>query len=127
MTPDTDTTREISIDAPPPEVWAALVDPETLSVWFGADVELEPRAGAPVRFRFADRTERRGLVEDVVPGRRLTWRWRELNGAGPGLVVGPSSTVTIELRPVDKGTVVHVTEVGEPRLARSRAGADVAR
>jgi uncharacterized protein YndB with AHSA1/START domain len=118
-----DANREISIDAASADVWAALVDPATLPTWFGAEAELEPRQGATVRFRFPDGTERRGLVEDVMPGRRLTWRWRELHGAGLGLVVGPSSTVTIDLRAEGDRTVVRVTEVADPRASRSHAGA----
>jgi uncharacterized protein YndB with AHSA1/START domain len=122
-----DAGGEISIRAAPQEVWDAIVEPAALSAWFGAKAELEPRASAPVRFRFPDGTERRGLVEDVVPGRRLTWRWRELHGAGLGLVVGPSSTVTIDLRPDGQHTVVRVTEVTEPRSSPSRAGAGAVR
>jgi uncharacterized protein YndB with AHSA1/START domain len=114
-----DEAREITIDATLSEVWAALVEPASLSAWFGAEAELEPRAGAAVRFRFPDGFERRGLVEDVVPGRRLTWRWRELRGAGPNLVVGPSSTVTIDLRADGDRTVVRVTEVAEARAVWS--------
>jgi uncharacterized protein YndB with AHSA1/START domain len=118
---------EISIDARPAQVWDALVDPATLSAWFGAEAELEPRVGAAVRFRFRDGTERRGLVEDVMPGRRLTWRWRELHGAGLGLGVGPSSTVTIDLRAEGDRTVVRVTEVAEPRAAWPHAAAGAVR
>jgi uncharacterized protein YndB with AHSA1/START domain len=115
-------THEVSIDAPSIDVWEALVDPVTLSAWFGAEAELEPREGTPVRFRFPDGRERRGLVQDVVPGRRLTWRWRELRGAGLRLVVGPSCTVTIELVTEGDCTLVRVTEVTEPRASWAHAG-----
>jgi uncharacterized protein YndB with AHSA1/START domain len=117
-----DAIREVAIAATPSEVWDALVDPVALAAWFGAEVELEPREGAPVRFRFPDGSERRGLVQDVVPGRRLTWRWRELHGAGLGLVVGQSSTVTLDLVTEDEHTVVRVTEVTEPRASWAHAG-----
>ncbi len=118
-----DAVREVSIAAPPADVWEALADPAVLSAWFGADAELEPRTGAPLRFRFPDGSERRGLVEDVEPGRRLTWRWRELHGAGLDLVVGPPSTVTIELEPEGDGTRVRATEAGRPEVSRALAGA----
>jgi uncharacterized protein YndB with AHSA1/START domain len=122
-----DAAREISIAAAPERVWDALVDPATLSAWFGADADLEPREGAPVRFRFPDGTERRGLVQDVVPGRRLTWRWRRLHGAGLGLVVGEPSTVTIDLVAEGECTVVRVTEVTEPHASSSHAGVGAVR
>jgi uncharacterized protein YndB with AHSA1/START domain len=122
-----DATREISIAASPASVWDALVDPATLSAWFGAEADLEPREGAPVRFRFPDGTERRGLVQDVVPGRRLSWRWRELHGAGLGLVVGAPSTVTIDLVAEGERTVVRVTEVSEPHASWSHAGTGAVR
>ena len=117
-----DARSEVSIDAPCAQVWDALVDPAALAAWFGAEVELEAREGAPVRFRFPDGSERRGLVQDVVPGRRLTWRWRELHGAGLGLVVGQSSTVTLDLVTEGEQTVVRVTEVTEPRASWAHAG-----
>jgi uncharacterized protein YndB with AHSA1/START domain len=116
-----DAIHEISIQAAPGEVWEALVDPIVLSVWFGAHGELEPREGAPVRFRFPDGSERRGLVEDVEPGRRLTWRWRELRGAGLGLVVGPSSTVVIDVVPEGGGTRVRVRESVRSEAAGAHA------
>jgi uncharacterized protein YndB with AHSA1/START domain len=118
-----DTTHEISIHAASGEVWEALVNPVVLSAWFGADGELEPREGAPVRFRFPDGSERRGLVEDVEPGRRLTWRWRKLHGAGLSLVVGPTSTVVIDLLPDGEGTRVRVAEGARPEALRARAPA----
>jgi uncharacterized protein YndB with AHSA1/START domain len=103
--------HEQTIEAPVPDVWAFMVDPGALSAWFGADAWLEPRVGAQVRFRFADGIERRGEVETVEPGRRLTWRWRELHGAGlTGLIVGELSRVSIELESTDEGTLVRIRE-----------------
>lgn len=110
------TDHEQTIEAPMDDVWRFIVDPAALSAWFGADAWLEPALGAAVRFRFADGRERRGTVTEVEPGRRLTWRWRELHGAGlTGLVVGEPSSVAIELRPADHGagTVVTISETAD--------------
>jgi uncharacterized protein YndB with AHSA1/START domain len=107
------TEHEQTIEAPLADVWRFIVDPAALSAWFGADAWLEPELGAAVRFRVADGRERRGTVTEVEPGRLLTWRWRELHGAGlTGLVIGESSSVTIELRPATgaRGTIVSITE-----------------
>jgi uncharacterized protein YndB with AHSA1/START domain len=105
-----------TIQAPLPDVWAFLTDPGALSVWFGADAWLELEPGGAVRFRFADGTERRGEVVHVERGRRLTWRWRELHGAGLGLVVGDVSTVTIELQQAEEGTRVRIWESPVPSV-----------
>jgi uncharacterized protein YndB with AHSA1/START domain len=108
--------HEQTIEAPQADVWRFIVDPAALSAWFGADAWLEPELGAAVRFRFADGRERRGAVTEVETGRRLTWRWRELHGAGlTGLVVGAPSSVSIELRPAKdaEATIVTITETAD--------------
>lgn len=102
--------HEETIRAPVDDVWTFLTDPGALSAWFGADAWLELEPDGPVRFRFADGTERRGSVIDVQPGRRLTWRWRELHGAGLSLVVGEPSMVSIELLPEGEATRVRIRE-----------------
>ena len=113
--------HEQTIEAPPRDVWAFMVDPAALSAWFGADAWLEPELDGRVRFRFADGSERRGVVEDVDAGRLLTWRWREHRGTGFGSSIGEPSTVTIELEPSIRGTVVRITEVAAPMRAEARS------
>ena len=111
--------HEQTIEAPAGDVWRFMVDPAALSAWFGADAWLEPEPDAAVRFRFADGSVRRGVVEDVEPGRRLSWRWREQRGTGFGSTIGEPTTVTIELEPAAGGTLVRITET--PVAARSDA------
>jgi len=82
--------HEETIGAPPVDVWGFMVDPAALSAWFGADAWLEPSVGETVRF--------------------LRWRWREHHGAGFGSRIGETSTVAIELSPVDGGTRVRIVE-----------------
>jgi uncharacterized protein YndB with AHSA1/START domain len=110
-----------TIEAPPRDVWGFMVDPAALSAWFGADAWLEPVPNSTVRFRFADGSVRRGVVEEVDPGRRLSWRWREQRGTGFGSTIGEPSTVTIELEPAIDGTLVRITEA--PAAARAGARA----
>lgn len=112
--------HEQTIEAPPSDVWGFMVDPAALSAWFGADAWLEPEPNAAVRFRFADGTERRGVVEEVDAGRRLMWRWREHCGTGFGSTIGEPSTVTIELEPTHDGTVVRITETPVRAHAQAR-------
>src|SRR6185295_14777066 len=61
----TNEIHEETIGAPPADVWGFMVDPAALSAWFGADAWLEPAVDAPVVFRFADGSIRRGVVEQV--------------------------------------------------------------
>jgi len=111
-----------TIEAPPADVWGFMVDPAALSAWFGADAWLVPRVDEPVRFRFPDGSEQRGVVEAVEPFRVLRWRWRRHRGAGFGSVIGEPSTVTIELVPVEGGTLVRIEEAPSVR-AMARGGA----
>jgi uncharacterized protein YndB with AHSA1/START domain len=107
--PELDTFEE-TIAAAPSDVWGFIVDPAALSAWFGADAWMDPLEGGAVRFRFGDGSVRRGTVELVDRFRLIRWRWREHRGAGFGLELGASSTVTIELSAVDGGTLVRITE-----------------
>ena len=100
--------RELAIAAVPADVWAALVDPTRVSAWFGAAVELEPRRGGAVRFRFPDGVERRGIVEEVQPGHRLVFRWRRVDRSP--VAGGDPSVVAFELSAEGEGTRLVVTE-----------------
>ena len=94
-------TRETVIDAPPEDVWEAVVDPAWLGGEDGAELELRP--GGDVRLG-----EREGFVEEVEPGERLCFWW-----SAPG---EEASRVEIELEESDGSTRVTVIE-GRP-LAR---------
>ena len=90
--------REITIEAPPEEVWEALVEPERLEEWFANDVELDARPGGEGTFRWEDGEERRAVVREVEEPHRLVLDWDD------------DGQVVIELEEVETGTVVHVTE-----------------
>ena len=107
-------TRHVTIDATPDAVWDALTDPRELAAWSGADGAIDLRPGGAVRFRWPDGTERRGLVIEVDPPRRLAFRWRELRTSGAGLSAAAARVVTFTLEPEgsgrQEGTRVTVTE-----------------
>ena len=116
--------REVTVPAPPDEVWPAVADSEGLSAWFGADARLDARPGGRGAFRWPDGTERAVVVEEVEPGRRLAFRWLpfERSAAG-GIVARRSTRVEITLDEVPGGTRVRVVErpafaVGTSRAAR---------
>src|SRR3954454_24518194 len=98
--------REITIEAPPEEVWEALVEPERLEEWFANDVELDPVPGGEGTFRWEDGEERRAVVREIDEARRLVLDWDD------------GRQVVIELEAVEAGTVVHVPETA-PDFATS--------
>ena len=84
------------LPAPQERVWDALVRPDELSVWLGAEhVELEPRAGGRVNVRWSDGEEMEGTVEVFEPPRRLAYSWHERRDR---------SVVSFELAPSPAGT-----------------------
>lgn len=102
--------REVTVDAAPETVWDALTDPGELAAWFGAEAEVDLRVGGAIRFRWPDGTERRGIVVDVDPPRRLAFRWRELRTSASGLAVADATMVAFTLEAEETRTRVTVTE-----------------
>lgn len=89
--------RSVDLDAAPDEVWERIVEGELAEEWLG--VTLEPRPGGPVTVPDEDTI---GTVEEVEPGRSITWSWRQPDG--------DPSQVTIEIEPLESGSRVTVTE-----------------
>lgn len=89
--------RSIELPADPDEVWESIVNGDLAEEWMG--VRVDPRRGGVVTV--PDR-EVIGTVEDVVPGRSITWSWREVDG--------DPSQVTIEIAPLDTGARVTIVE-----------------
>jgi uncharacterized protein YndB with AHSA1/START domain len=63
--------RELVLPFPRDEAWPLLGDPAELETWYAEDVDLEIAEGARGTLRLAE-GERDVLVDEVVPGRRLT-------------------------------------------------------
>jgi uncharacterized protein YndB with AHSA1/START domain len=91
-------TREIVLQEEPAEVWEALTEPKQLEQWFATEVELDARPGGIGVFRWGNGEERRAVVQDVDPERKLALRFDD-DGA-----------VEIALEPIPDGTRVVVTE-----------------
>jgi uncharacterized protein YndB with AHSA1/START domain len=89
--------RNVEVPAPPDLVWERIVDGDLAEEWMG--VRIEPRAGGVVTV--TDR-ELIGTVEEIDPGRSITWSWREPEG--------DPSQVTIQIEPSDAGTRVTIVE-----------------
>jgi uncharacterized protein YndB with AHSA1/START domain len=110
--------REVTVPAPPDEVWESLTEAERLEEWFANDVELDPREGGRGVFRWGDGDERRATVRELEPERRLVLDWDE------------GGAVAIELETVEDGTLVRVVETAPDFAAalelRAQAWAAVA-
>src|SRR3954468_7053889 len=95
-------TKEVVLPVDADEAWEAVSDETALEAWLAERVELDLRPGGDATFVLPDGEERRGMVEEVAPGERLTfWWWPE---------DGESSRVTFELAPAVGGTRIRVTE-----------------
>ena len=97
-------SRSILLEAPPEEVWAAIVDPAALADWLADEVELEPHEGGELVCRYEDGEERRGEVELVEEAERLAFEWRR-EGC-------PPSRVELIVYAVAEGTRMIVVERG---------------
>jgi uncharacterized protein YndB with AHSA1/START domain len=75
-----DVEREIILETPPDEVWAALTEPEQLEQWFAPEVELVPETGGRAVFRWPNGEQREAVIEEVDPERRLVLRWLDDDG-----------------------------------------------
>jgi uncharacterized protein YndB with AHSA1/START domain len=89
--------REVELPAEAAEVWERIVTGDLAEEWMG--VRIEPRPGGSVIV--PDRPVI-GTVEEIVPGERITWSWREIDGE--------PSQVTIEVTPTETGTKVTIVE-----------------
>jgi uncharacterized protein YndB with AHSA1/START domain len=96
--------RSIHVDAPLDEVWSTIVEPDELSEWLGAHVELDRPIGpgATGEVVDADGSVRHLLVTGHEPGRRLAWHWWRDDQL---------SSVEITARPQGEGTEVRVVEI----------------
>lgn len=100
---------EETFDAPIAEVWQAIVDSEQMRMWFFDTIaDFEPEVGFETRFSV--RVENREYVHlwavtDVVPGRRINYRWRYGGYSG-------DSSVTWELSEAANGTKLTLTHEG---------------
>jgi len=106
--------RSVILAAEPDEVWALLHEDggEGLGAWLGDQVEVEVRPGGPGRVVDDDGVARELCVQEVDPGRRLSWLWWPEDG-------GPVSSVEITIDPVEPGTGAgtRVTVIEAPVMA----------
>jgi uncharacterized protein YndB with AHSA1/START domain len=94
--------RSIDLAADPATVWEHLTEGDLVSTWMGADVTIEPRRGGAIGMTGDGTAETFGVVEEIIPERRLQWSWRTADGM-PALV-------EIDIEPDGAGTRLTVRE-----------------
>ena len=95
------------------EVWEALTEPEQLSVWLGAQVELDLKPGGSALFCEDDGDPMRAVVEEVDPPRRFAFRWRFPDNDPKQPSSTPRGTlVEFTLDEVPEGTQLTLVESG---------------
>jgi uncharacterized protein YndB with AHSA1/START domain len=107
--------RRVDVPAEPNEVWQRIVVGDLAEEWMG--VRIEPRLGGRVE---VPNRSTIGTVEEVIPGKSITWSWREPDG--------DPSQVTIGIERIGDGTRVTIVErlleyriTGIPRVFLSQA------
>lgn len=109
--------REVTLPVEREEAWRLVTDDDELSRWLAPEVELDPVIGGSIITEEGDGSVQVGLVEDLIEGERIAFRWRDLEGGG-------ESTVEIDLHDIDGGTRITVVETGAS--ARSLRGISAA-
>ena len=100
--------REVVLPVAPEELWGALTEADQLAEWFADSARVELREGGEAVFEWADES-RRGVVESVEVGRRLSFRWADAGADGE------VTRVEFTLEPVGAGTLLRVVESGLPQ------------
>jgi len=106
------------IQAPRERVWRALANAEEFGRWFGVDLtgrEFAP--GATVRGQVTHEAYLHvtweATIQEMEPGRRLSWRWHP-HAVDPGRDYSgePTTLVVFELADAPGGTMLTVVESG---------------
>ncbi|HEY7565135.1 MAG TPA: metalloregulator ArsR/SmtB family transcription factor [Acidimicrobiia bacterium] len=88
--------RHVVVDAPPPDVWPYLVEPDLVTSWMGVRGTYDVRPGGSYRLEVVPSAHAEGTFSVVEPPSRLvfTWGW----AAGAGSVRPGSTTVNVSLQ-----------------------------
>lgn len=93
--------KELTIEATPQRVWAALTSPDAIAGWWTNDLSVTPEVGTLAEFRFSQGTFIVQFeVAELVQDKHIYWITRQ--GPSTGHWVGTS--VTWDLEPIANGT-----------------------
>jgi uncharacterized protein YndB with AHSA1/START domain len=102
---------EREVAAAPSVVYSYLTESSKWARWQGVDATIQARAGGLFAVTMPNGTRARGQFIELELNRRIvfSWGWIDHEGLPPG-----SSTVEIELTPLEGGTLVRLTHSGLP-------------
>lgn len=108
-----------TIAAPPAKVFRALLEPEALKVWLGANASVDPKAGGTYRYGWKYKVNGKDVeggptrILELVPDKRLVSDWPDWRG--DDTVTGQKVTWTLE--PAGADTRVTMVHAGFGRAA----------
>jgi uncharacterized protein YndB with AHSA1/START domain len=99
------------VSVPPEKVFTYFTDAGRWMEWQGAEAEIDLIPGGVWRVNVTGDGFASGRVLEVIENERIvfTWGWEQ----GPPVPPG-STTVAIDLVPVDEGTLIRLTHSGLP-------------
>ena len=103
--------RTLDLDCSPADLWRLVTDPNSLSGWLGREVEIDARSGGQGRVLDDDGIIRLLVVDEVVPGERLSFTW------WPQADDAAASEVTFTVQEADEGSRLVVTETASAVVA----------
>ncbi len=107
--------RSLELDVEAGELWRLMTDSDELATWLGDEVDIDMVPGGGGRV-LDDEIERDVLVEQVVDGERISWRW------WPRDEPGAASRVELVITARPGGTRLEITEtlIAPPVSAHAR-------
>jgi uncharacterized protein YndB with AHSA1/START domain len=115
--------HDITVAAPPGQVWALVTRPEHIAAWFGdgrpGSVDLRP--GGRITFQHGPHGAIPGRIEVVDPPRHVAFRWVVTDPYDEEPTPANSTRVDLRLAPDAGATLVRVTEQGDDQLTLPEA------
>ena len=102
--------REVVLPVEGAAAWRLVTDQGELARWLAPEVELDPVIGGAIATEQGDGRVQVGVVEELVEGERIAFRWSDIEGGG-------ESTVEIDLHDAEGGTRITVVETGTSALS----------
>jgi len=118
-----DIVQELTINAKPESVFAAITQPDEITRWWANQVTAEPTVGSLAEFRFDNGEIMTMKITDLDPGRKLSWMVRS---APQYAHLWEGTTISWDLAPASNGTKLifghHGFATVDAGYAQTRAG-----
>jgi uncharacterized protein YndB with AHSA1/START domain len=90
---------ELTIDAPPSEVYKAVTQVNGIKGWWTTDTSIKPEVGSTAEFRFGEQGWLGFEIVELNPSKRVVWK--STHAAAPDW---SGTSVTFDLEPQNGGT-----------------------